>query len=268
MGELFYLWLGGWVVAIAVMCFGWVLQRLSKNGAIVDVFWALGQLPIAWFYFSQRDGELSLAGALLLLLVTAWALRLGGFLFVTRVIPGEVEERYRVLTKKRKRPQLYLFFNFQLQAFLQSLMSLAILAGVVWSQSQNNTLLPVHWLGLVVFIVGLSVESLADAQLRRFRKNPANQGQQCDTGLWSWSRHPNYFGDFCAWLGMALLAYSPGNFITLVAFVSPLLNWVIFNLMTLPLTERITAYKRPDVFNAYASRVSKFWPRPPRPPQQ
>ena len=118
------------------------------------------------------------------------------------------------------------------------------------------------WVGVAVWAVGLFFEAVGDHQLHRFRDDPASKGQVLDTGLWRYTRHPNYFGDACVWWGLSLVAFSawPG----ILTLASPLLmTWFLANGTGKPLLEKEMSARRPG-YEDYVRRTSGFFPLPPR----
>ena len=118
------------------------------------------------------------------------------------------------------------------------------------------------WLGAALVLFGIVFEGVADLQLTRFKGDASNAGKVLDMGLWRYSRHPNYFGECCVWLGFALIALEvPWGWI---GFVSPaLMAWAILGMMGKELLERRMLKKRPD-YQDYVRRTSGFFPLPPR----
>jgi steroid 5-alpha reductase family enzyme len=119
------------------------------------------------------------------------------------------------------------------------------------------------FLGFVLWSVGLAFEALGDLQLVDFRANPANAGKVLDTGLWRYTRHPNYFGDFCVWWGFYLFACAtPNGWWT---FVGPLMmSMMLLRVSGVPLLEKSLVAHKPG-YAAYAERTSVFFPKFPRP---
>jgi steroid 5-alpha reductase family enzyme len=107
--------------------------------------------------------------------------------------------------------------------------------------------------------------ALADEQLRRFRANSANRGKICDRGLWSWSRHPNYFFEWLGWVAFPLIALSGGDLIGLTAFAAPILMYVLLaHVSGVPPLEAHMKRSRGAAFEAYCARVNVFFPGPPK----
>ena len=122
-------------------------------------------------------------------------------------------------------------------------------------------------LGVLVLIVAIAGEGLADAQLRRFRADPANRNRICDIGLWGWSRHPNYFFEWFGWLAYPLLAIDLGGQYPWgwAALVGPAcMYWLLVHVSGIPPLEAHMLERRRDEFRAYQARTNAFFPAPPR----
>jgi steroid 5-alpha reductase family enzyme len=146
----------------------------------------------------------------------------------------------------------------------------AILAGAVHVAAHNPAPFggPLDVAGLVLFALAWSGESLADAQLARFKAYPANRGRVADVGLWAWSRHPNYFFEWLTWSAFAPLALSPGYPEGAWSLAAPILMFVLLNYVSgVPPLERAMRESRGAAFDAYAARTSRFVPLPPRSPK-
>ncbi len=119
-----------------------------------------------------------------------------------------------------------------------------------------------HWAGGAIWLVGLAFESIGDFQLARFKANPANAGQVMDRGLWRYTRHPNYFGDFLVWWGLFIIAMAnPALFWTAIGPV--VMSVLLTRVSGVPLLERSMANRRPG-YVEYVRRTSSFLPRPPK----
>ncbi len=136
---------------------------------------------------------------LLLIIISIWALRLSTFLFKRIHAAGE-DKRFREIKTS--------FARFLMTWTLQGMwitFSLAAALAAITSKTRKELGI-VAWLGLLVWILGFSIEVIADWQKSRFRSSPENAGKFINTGLWSWSRHPNYFGEIVLWIGVAIIA--------------------------------------------------------------
>jgi steroid 5-alpha reductase family enzyme len=122
-------------------------------------------------------------------------------------------------------------------------------------------------LGIAALAIGIGGEALADAQLKRFKSRPENKGSICDAGLWSWSRHPNYFFEWFGWLAYPLIAIDPGGHYPWgwLALIGPLcMYWVLVHITGVPPLEEHMLKTRGRTFRAYQARTNAFFPAPPR----
>ncbi len=259
--------------AMALMAVTWVVARLMDNWSIVDVAWSYGFALAIGLTVALMPGEtaelvrtewatnpvLWLGAAMGL-----WSLRLGTHLAV-RILGHLREEdgRYRRMREQHgaKMPWRMAVFYFQ-QALALAILLLPFVAAA--ADGGREPAGPVHLAGLALFVAGLAIESRGDAQLRAFKADPANRGKVCDIGLWAWTRHPNYFGEFLIWLGFAALSFTP----TLLGLPGLACAGGILHLVTnvtgIPLTEAQLLASKGDAYRAYQSRVPAFWPRRPR----
>ncbi|MFZ8999455.1 MAG: DUF1295 domain-containing protein [Ilumatobacteraceae bacterium] len=247
-------------IAIAVLMFGtWLLSLVLRNASIVDIVWGLGFVVVAWVVRLQGDTETSRQW-LLVVLVTVWGLRLAGYLFWRN--HGEPEDyRYRAMRKRwgSRFPIVSLLTVFALQGALMWIVSLPVQLGQVPTDPGPGLLAVV---GTIVFLVGFVFEAGGDLQLARFKADPANEGKVMDRGFWRYTRHPNYFGDACAWWGIALVAAESGlgAWGLIGAFV---MNVLLLKVSGVALLEKSLKKRKPE-YQAYVERTSSFFPRPPR----
>ena len=247
-------------IAIAVlMLTTWLLSLKLRNASIVDVVWGLGFVVVAWTVRLQGDTNTTRQW-LIVIMVTLWGLRLGGYLFWRN--RGEPEDyRYRAMRKNwgDRFPLMSLVTVFLLQGVLMWVVSLGVQLGQVDPTPDLGVLAII---GVVVWIIGLGFESIGDFQLARFKAEPANQGKVMDRGLWRYTRHPNYFGDACAWWGIALVAAETGigAWGLLGAAVMTIL---LLRISGVALLEKSLRKRKPD-YQAYVERTSAFIPLPPK----
>jgi len=214
------------------------------------VFWALWPSPA-----SPRQWVVAA-------LVGFWSLRLGGHI-ARRVAASPEDARYAEL-----RAQWGAGFQRRMFGFLLAQAPAgAILAGAVSVTAHNPAPFgrPADLAGLALVLVGLTGEGLADAQLARFKADPANAGKIADRGLWGWSRHPNYFFEWLIWTAYVPLAVGPGYPQGWWSLAAPALMFVLLNYVTgVPPLERSMRRTRGAAFDAYRARTSRFVPLPPR----
>lgn len=255
--------LQAWAVAAALMALLWLLHFPLKNAAIVDVGWAMGLILIAFLYAWQGPGN-PLRKVLLAAMVGAWGLRLAVYLFLARIAGKEEEGRYRELRRQwRTNIGRKFFLFFQFQALLDVFLSLPFLLAVLNTDPRISLL---EWLGLGLAAVSIVGESLADGQLHRFKSDPGNRGKVCQTGLWRYSRHPNYFFEWLIWCAYFLFALaSPYGYL---AIVCPLLMlYFLFRVTGIPATEAQALRSRGEEYRKYQEETSAFvpWFRRPKP---
>ena len=195
-------------------------------------------------------------------LVTVWSVRLGVHLFVRVRSHHPVEDvRYARLRQEwGSATHQRMFGFFQLQGVLQLVLATPWIA-VLLDTTPVATFQLSGWslTGLLVWVVGLAGESIADRQLARFRANPANRGQVCQSGLWNHSRHPNYFFEWMIWVAYAVFALgSPWGWIGLL---SPLLmGHFLINVTGIPMTEALSVQSKGDAYREYQRTTSAFVP--------
>mgnify|MGYP006427439707 CR=1 FL=1 len=246
LGLLALMALGGWLISLQV-----------NKVCIVDSLWSFF-IAVAGLSFVYATGTWSqpfvLAACVFLVL---WAVRLSGH--ITFRNWGKEEDHRYVAIGKNHQPFKYksLYFVFGLQALLASFVALPFLGMVVAQQT------PVFWLyclAATVTLFGIVFEAVADWQLYHFIKNKKS-GQVMDKGLWRYTRHPNYFGEFCVWWGFFGMAMSMGAWWTVV---SPLLmTFLLLKVSGVGMMEKTITETRPN-YRAYMAKTNAFFPGPPK----
>lgn len=248
--QLLTLWCG----AALVMNLGWAWQRRHNNIGIVDVLWALS-LGASAIWLAATGGGAPLPRTLLATLGGLWGSRLALHL-ARRVLREPEDGRYRYLRTHWRDNQVKIFGFFQLQALLVPLFALPFLAA---AQNRDPELTPWTGLALLAWVLSVAGESVADSQLARFRSNPANQGRTCRTGLWRYSRHPNYFFEWVHWL--SYLALSIGSPLAWLAAIGPILMYVFLRWLSgIPFTEAQALRSRGDDYRHYQRQTPMFFP--------
>ena len=196
----------------------------------------------------------------LLVLVSVWALRLGTFLFLRIKKAGE-DRRFREIKTS--------FSRFLQTWTIQGLwVTFSLAAALVVVTSQKRVALDVYYvIGLVVWLIGFGIEALADRQKQQFREDPANEGKFIQTGLWSWSRHPNYFGEIVLWVGVMIIALPVLQGWGWVALISPVFITILLTRISgVPMLEKRADEKwgGQDDYEAYKRNTSVLVLRPPR----
>lgn len=245
-------------VLVAISGILWTICCLLRNVNLIDIFWAIGFVLMAWFSLLFGDRFL-LRPVALTAMVTIWGLRLSGYLAWRNL--GKAED-YRYAAMRQNHGSRFaivsLFTVFGLQGALIWIIAMPIQIGILSSGDWQAW----RWLGVAVWMTGLLFESVGDFQLAAFKADPANRGQVMNRGLWRLTRHPNYFGDFLVWWGLYLVAAEKESWwwtIVAPALMSFLLIRVSgVRLLESSLRHRISGYEE------YVARTSSFLPWPPR----
>lgn len=260
--------MNAWVLAglttnalMVAMALVWVAARRVNNAGWVDVAWSyafvLVGVLVVWLGSAPPARSL-----LLLVMIGIWSLRLGTHLAlrVGRHHPQE-DSRYAALRGQfPKRPWLMFFGFFQVQAVLVVILSTPFF---IAASNPAPELSAWELVGAALWLLALLGESLADAQLAAFRKDPANAGCVCDHGLWRISRHPNYFCEWLVWVAFAVFALgSPGG---CAGLLSPALMLYLLTQVTgIPPAEAASLQSRGAAYRAYQQRTSPFFPWLPK----
>ena len=199
-------------------------------------------------------------GAILAVLVCIWATRLGGFLFL-RVRKDGSDGRFDTI-----KPHFVRFLlTWTLQAVWVFVSSAAALAAITTVRRVELDI--VALIGVLMWLSGFVIEVVADAQKRAFRASAANDGRFINTGLWAWSRHPNYFGEILLWLGIAVIALPALSGWQYVALISPFfITFLITRVSGVPMLEARADKRWGDdaAYQAYKKSTSRLIPRPPK----
>ncbi len=253
----FGLWFSALPVLLIAATFTWLLSMPMRNVAIVDSLWSL-MLFAAGVIYSLGSDPRAPRLSLVLWLLALWAARLSIYITSRNIGKGE-DPRYQAI-RARNEPGFAwksLYLVFWLQALLAWLISLPIMGAF----ASNTPLGFLDGLGVALWLVGFAFEAGGDWQLARFKKNPANAGQVMNRGLWRFTRHPNYFGEFCIWWGFWLIALSAGAWWSLPGPL--LISFLLLRVSGVTLLEKDIGNRRPQ-YADYVLKTNAFFPGPPR----
>jgi steroid 5-alpha reductase family enzyme len=236
----------------------WVVSLRLENASIADVAWGPGILVIGLTYYFTSDGG-SPRALLTLALIAIWAIRLSTHLGLRSRLLGEDFRYVSWRDQYEDRWWWISYFKvFLLQAVIAWIVSLPIYFAIVSLAPAPLTIL--DYLGVVLFVTGWLVESVADEQLRRFRADRANRGKVLDTGLWRYTRHPNYFGEALLWWGFGVIGVATGG---LPGLLGPaILTYLLIYVSGVTLLES-TLIEKPGYIH-YVGRTPAFLPLPPQ----
>ncbi len=241
-----------------LMLLVWLLSLRLKDVSIVDPVWGFAYVLVAVVALLVGDGDEG-RRILLAVIVGLWGLRLGGYLTFRKLQESGEDYRYVEMRKKHgdRFPLVSLGMVFGLQGVLVLLVSLPVTA----SATEGDGLGLLAWIGVGLWAVGLFFETVGDAQLAAFKKDPSSKGKVMDRGLWRYTRHPNYFGDFCVWWGIYLVALESGAWWTVVG---PLVMTQLLTKTSGKGHLEKTIGTRREGYAEYVERTSGFFPLPPR----
>lgn len=249
------IYLNALFVILAVAVVAWLFSMVKRDVSFVDSLWSLFFL-IAAGVFALAVQSLSARGLLVISLVTIWSLRLS--IYITARNWGQAEDyRYQTIRANNEPGFAFksLYIVFGLQGLLAWLIALPLLPAITSSAE-------LHLLDAVaisLWLVGFVFEAGGDFQLSKFKRNPQNKGRVLDTGLWRYTRHPNYFGDFCVWWAYYLFAVSAGGWWSIA---SPLLmSLLLLKVSGVAMLEKTITERRPE-YAEYIRRTNAFFPGP------
>jgi steroid 5-alpha reductase family enzyme len=244
------------LLIIGLMSVLWIVSVIIKNVSIVDLFWGFGFVLTNVFYFISTYGS-GPRKIILLILVSVWGLRLSGYLARRNLGKGE-DYRYKQFRSKygEKRYWWISFFQtFLLQGILMWLISVPLLGAQYFGPDKGLGIL--DYAGIALWITGFIFESGGDYQLARFKTNPSNKGKVLSSGLWHYTRHPNYFGDSAIWWGYGLFCLAAGSLLPILG--SLLMTALIIKVSGVALLEKNLVEKKPE-YREYIERTSAFFP--------
>lgn len=256
MSSLFEMVGAAFLLVIILMTFLWLIYFLRRNPGIVDIGWGVSFIIVIWTYCLLGEGA-SLRRWVLTAMVTLWAGRLAYHL-LHRFLTSTPDPRYIEISKGWGTEfipfKFYLMFLFQ--GLLVMIISLPFIIACMdttpqWSQWQTA--------GIIVWLIGLAGEAVADQQLKAFKENPENAGKVCTAGLWCCSRHPNYFFEWVIWIGFFLYSFgSPWGSLGIIAPVFVLL--LLVKVSGIPLTEAQALRTKGEAYREYQRTTSSFFP--------
>ena len=247
------------IAAAAAFVLLWVISVIVRDASIVDPFWGSAFVLIAWVaYFAGDDpGTRQL---LVPILVSVWGLRLTLYLSIRNLGKGE---DYRYQAMRRRWGGRFAWVSLGTVFLLQAALSWVVSLPTQVTQTVNDTVGILAFVGIALWAVGLFFETVGDWQLARFKADADNAGKVMDRGLWRYTRHPNYFGDFCVWWGLFLVSFT--GFEMWWTVIGPIvMSTLLMRVSGVTLLEKTIGKRRPG-YEEYARRTSAFFPRPPRP---
>ncbi|MFM2357682.1 MAG: hypothetical protein RJA61_419 [Candidatus Parcubacteria bacterium] len=244
------------IVLFVYMSTWFVLSLIKKRNDVADVAWGLGFILITWVSFFISD-DFGVRGILVGILVSVWGLRLAWHIHARN--KGKTED-YRYLAWRNEWGKWFYIRSYFQVYILQGILLFLIVFPILFiNRSVGPTLGLLDLFGVVVWIVGFYFEAVGDAQLARFIKNPANKGRLMQSGLWAYTRHPNYFGEVTQWWGLWMIALSvPNGWLGIIGPIT--ITFLLLKVSGIPMLEK-KMEENPD-FAEYKRRTSVFIPLP------
>lgn len=254
-------------ILIVLVLVQWAISVKIGDVSFIDAFWGAGMGILAlasWLHVRGGPGQLA---TLIFAMTAAWGFRLGIYLFLRWRREGE-DKRYRMILKKDREAGRFargaLTKVWLMQAVLLFMVSSPAQVGILASGAPAP-IPPLAWVGFGLWCVGVFFEWVGDWQLARFKADPANHGKVLDTGLWRYTRHPNYFGDFAAWWGIWIACAAAGWEYAAATVVGPLfLSFTLTKWSGVTLLEKGLDKSKGDKYAEYKRRTSAFLPMPPK----
>ena len=255
--ELTYLGAIALLVCCIIMALVWLWSYKIKNAGVVDIFWSYNfpVIAILLFFLGSGYGPRRLLIASMVIIAGA---RLGTHLAIRIFKHLRVEEpRYAQIRKEwGKNAEFKMFGFFMMQAASNALLAIPFFIIAV---NTNPQLSIIEYIGTGLWFISVLGEAIADRQLAAFKKNPANKGKVCDTGLWGYSRHPNYFFEWLMWVSYFVFALASSN--GYLAIISPaIILYLLLKVTGIPATEEQSLRTKGEAFKQYQARTSAFIP--------
>ena len=253
--------LSGLAAVIALFTILWLVSLAVRNSSIVDIWWgpAILIVGVSYYLIAVEPGS---RARLTVALVGLWALRLAVHIGARNIGHGE-DFRYAAWRKQYGAAWWYrsYFKVFLLQGVIAWIVAMPLFYAIASDAPAALTLL--DWAGVLLFAAGFLFEAIGDEQLRRFKANPANKGRVMNTGLWRYTRHPNYFGEAVLWWGLGLIgAATPLGWIGLIG--PAVITFLLIRVSGVALLEK-TLKSTKAGYAEYMSSTPAFWPGRPKP---
>ena len=242
------------IAILVMMVLLWLLSLALKNASIVDIFWGIGFVIVTWLAFSLGAGYIP-RKQLVAVLVTIWGLRLALHIGIRNW--GKPED-FRYAKWRQDNGSRWWWFSFFQVFLLQGVLMWIISAPLIAAQTSGYPVIitPLDVIGVVLWLIGMFFEALGDLQLMLFKANPANKGKLLTTGVWRFTRHPNYFGESALWWGYYIIALVSGSWWTV--FSPIIMTWLLLRVSGVAMLERTMKLK--PGYEEYMKNTSAFFP--------
>lgn len=244
------------LMILAMMAALWLLSLMIKDASIVDIFWGTGFVISAWVYFFLIPDGFMARKLLVTVLTTIWGLRLSIYILIRNWGRGEDFRYQKWREESGKNWWWYSFIKvFALQGLLMWIISIPLLVAQI--SPTPSRLIWLDYLGIVMWSIGFFFEAVGDWQLSRFKARIENKGQLLKTGVWRYTRHPNYFGDAAQWWGYYLIAAAAGGFWSI--FSPIIMTLLLRNVSGVAMLEKTLKNSKPG-YQEYVETTNAFIP--------
>ena len=254
MHFLTLLWATGAVIFLFITLV-WLLSLAVRNASIMDIFWGMGFIIVAWLAYTLTPQGYLPRKQLITTLVTIWGLRLALHIGIRNM--GKPED-FRYAKWRRENGARWWWFSFIQVFLLQGFLMWIISTPIIAAQTSGfpAILTPLDWIGTSLWTFGLLFESIGDLQLMRFKAQPSNKGKLLTSGLWKYTRHPNYFGEAVLWWGFYVIALAAGAWWTV--FSPIVMTWLLLRVSGVAMLER--TMKTKQGYKDYIRKTNAFLP--------
>ena len=250
----------GLAAVIALFTTLWLVSLALRNSSIVDIWWGPAILLVGITYFVSDDG-VGPRGRVMLALVTIWALRLAAHIGARNIGHGE---DFRYAAWRAQNPDTWWLRSYFKVFLLQGVIAWIVALPLYYAITTDTPVRFTTWdqAGALIFAIGFFFEGIGDEQLRRFKADPSNKGRVMNTGLWRYTRHPNYFGEAVLWWGLGLIGTAtPGGWIGLVG--PAIITFLLIRVSGVAMLEKTLRETKPG-YADYIARTPAFFPRVPK----
>lgn len=248
----------GYLILVALQMALWLVQLRTRDASTADIGWSAGMLILVGWLAAQLDGYW-LREVLIVAMIAVWSVRLSVYLAGRLLNDGKEDSRYARLREFwGEGAEKNFIIVFQLQPVFNVLLSVPL---VIALQNPAPGISVTEWIAVGIWLAGLMWESVADHQLDTFRRDPRNRGRICSTGLWAYSRHPNFFGEWTMWCAYAVFAFSSPHGV--YGVIAPLfMLFLLMKVTGIPTMERHALRRKGQAFKEYKRTTSFFVPMP------
>lgn len=244
----------GLTAVVSLFTLLWIASILLRNSSIVDMWWGPGILLIGLTYWVANDGE-QRRGVLVVSLLAIWAMRLAAHIGARNIGHGE---DFRYAKWRSERGSSWWWFSYFKVFLLQSVIAWIISMPLYFALTSRAPINTLDYAGAVLFAIGFLFEAIGDEQLRRFKRDASSKSRVLETGLWRYTRHPNYFGEAVLWWGFGAFSVAAGGYAGVIG--PAIMTFFLIRVSGVALLEKTLRETKPQ-YRSYIERTPAFFPR-------